>query len=197
MDWDAGHQPRFVRWVFDEKKNIQNERNLLSLNWKRFTEEKNRLTQERSEFEQEKSNFEHEKIGFQAQVAQVKDVIPIAAEIKMMGFDFSTANAWLTAVKNMSVKRGLDFRSAAWCVTDALSKWEEIGGYDTAISNAKHQLELLNMAVEDRREEIAMAADLRKLGLGLNDLKNLMETANNGHGRVKKFEFPSTVEEND
>jgi hypothetical protein len=42
----------------------------------------------------------------------------------------------------------------------------------------KHQLELLNMAQEDRKEEIAYFADLRKSGIAKKEIVELMEIVN-------------------
>jgi hypothetical protein len=40
MDWDAGYQSRFVKWVMEEKRSRQYERGRLSLHWKRLGEER-------------------------------------------------------------------------------------------------------------------------------------------------------------
>jgi hypothetical protein len=66
-----------------------------------------------------------------------------------------------------------------------LSSWLELEGFETAIKNAKHQLELLGMAQEDRKEEIAYFADLRKAGICKREVMELMDMVNskvNGNG---------------
>src|SRR5215831_9651539 len=177
IDWDARHQARFVKWVMEEKRARQHERARLDIYWKRLKEERKR-------FEEQKKEFEAAEADLAQRIAQVKDLIPLAAELKEIGFDFSLANSWLSCVKEMSQRKGLDIRSAAWKLAEDLKSWQELGGFETAISNSKHQLFLLDMAQEDRKEEIAYFADLRKSGIAKREIVELMEIVkpkNNGH----------------
>jgi hypothetical protein len=64
--------------------------------------------------------------------------------------------------------------------------WQELGGFETAIQNAKHQLELLGIAIEDKKVAIATLVDLRKSGIYEREILQVVETIrskNNGHDR--------------
>jgi len=52
----------------------------------------------------------------------------------------------------MSERKGLDIRSAPWRLAKDLKAWQELGWFETAIQNAKHQLSLLDMAIEDKQQ---------------------------------------------
>jgi len=148
-----------------------------SLHW-------NRLKEERQIFENRRKEFEAAEADLAQRITQVKDLIPIALDLEQMGLDFSVANSWLSCVKEMSERKGLDIRSASWKLAEDLKSWQELGGFETAIQNSKHQLLLLNMAQEDRKEEIAYFADLRKSGIAKREIVELMEIVkpkNNGH----------------
>ena len=147
IDWDAGHQTRFVRWVTAEKKSRQYEKGMLALHWKHLKEERKR-------FEEQKKDFKAADADLAQRVSRVKDLIPLAAELKEIGFDFSLANSWLSCVREMSQRKGLDLRSAAWKLAEDLKSWQGLGGFETAISISKHQLSLLDMAIEDRKAAI-------------------------------------------
>jgi hypothetical protein len=73
----------------------------------------------------------------------------------------------------MSQRKGLDIRSAAWKLADDLKAWQELGGFETAIQNAKHQLDLLQIAFEDRKATIAAMVDFRKAGQTDDEIANL------------------------
>jgi hypothetical protein len=80
---------------------------------------------------------------------------------------------------------GLDVRSAAWKLADNLKNWSELGTFETAIQNPKHQLEFLEIAIEDKKEAISALVDLKKHNIGGREILEVMETINskknNGH----------------
>src|SRR5215831_19382093 len=73
IDWDAGHQARFVKWVMQEKTNRQNEKGMLALHWKR-------LKEERKIFEIRRKEFEDAEADLAQCIRDVKDLIPVAKE---------------------------------------------------------------------------------------------------------------------
>jgi len=109
-------------------------------------------------------------------------------ELKEIGFDFSLANSWLSCVIEMSQRKGLNLRSAAWKLAEDLKSWQEVGGFETAISNSKHQLSLLDMAIEDKKAAIGTLVDLRKMGMSEAEVLKLVKVVNgwgsnnNGNG---------------
>jgi hypothetical protein len=127
-----------LSWVLEQKRHMKVERNRLDICWKR-------LQEERKKFEDVSKMKEKELQVREAKLAQIKDLISAAAELKEIGFDFSLANSWLSCVKKMAQRKGLDVRSAAWKLAEDLKNWQELDGFETAIQNSKHQLELLNM----------------------------------------------------
>jgi hypothetical protein len=187
MDWDAGHQARFLRWIMEEKRRRQNEKNMLSIHWKR-------LKEERQIFENRRKEFEAAEADLAQRITQVRDLIPIALDLKQMGLDFSIANSWLSCVKEMSERKGLDVRSAAWKLAEDLKSWQELGGFETAIQNAKHQLELLNIAVEDKKQALGTIIDLRKSGMTEDNIMNLTRVVNGwGNGNGIGFKLDTSI----
>jgi hypothetical protein len=172
IDCDAtNYQANFTAWVFEQKRRRGVEQRSLDLYRKRITEDRSRL-------ESEKSNFEAQKMGLEAQIAQVNELMPIAVQLKAMGFDFALANSWLNCVAEMAQRKGLDLRSAAWRLADDLKNWQELGGFETAISNAKHQLSLLNLALEDQKAAIATLVNLQKMGMSEIEISRLVKLVN-------------------
>ena len=82
----------------------------------------------------------------------------------------------------MSHRKGLDNRSAAWKLAGDLKSWQEHGGFETAIQNAKHQLSLLDMAIEDKKAAIGTLVDFRKMGMSEAEVLKLVKVVN-GWGR--------------
>ncbi len=111
IDWDRSYQSRFVKWVFEEKKQRNYEKGMLRLHRKSLTREKEKL-------EKEKRDFSEAEADLARRIIQVKDLLPIADEFKQIGLDFHLANSWLSCVKEMSQRKGLDLRSAAWSIGD-------------------------------------------------------------------------------
>ena len=125
----------------------------------------------------------------------MRDLLPIALELKQIGLDFSLANSWLSCVKEMSQRKGMDIRSAAWKLAEDLKNWQELGGFETAIQNSKHQLNLLQIASESQKEAIATLVNLKKSGIGGKEIVDLMKTVNsktNGHG--SSFELDTDMD---
>jgi hypothetical protein len=186
LDCDAtNYQANFTAWVFEQKRRRDVEQRSLDLYRKRITEDRSRL-------ESEKSNFEAQKRGLEAQIAQVNEVMPLAVQLKAMGFDFTLANSWLNCVAEMAQRKGLDLRSAAWRLADDLKNWQEIGGFETAISNAKHQLSLLNMTLEDQKAAIATLVNLQKMGMSEIEISRLVKLVN-GWGKGNGLELDTHI----
>src|SRR5215469_15489037 len=122
MDWDesSNYQTRFTKWVMREKRNRQNEKGMLALHWKR-------LKEERQIFEIRRKEFEAAEADLAQRIKNFKDLIPFAAELRQIGLDFSLSNSWLSYVKEMSERKGLDIRSAAWKLAEDLKSWQELG----------------------------------------------------------------------
>jgi hypothetical protein len=102
-----------------------------------------------------------------------------------MGFDFPIANAWLACVSQMSQSKGLGMREAAWEVAEQLKLFTECCNLENIIAEKKHQIELLDMAAEDKKEVFAALVDLRKQNIGGREILEVMESINskknNGH----------------
>jgi hypothetical protein len=157
LDYDAtNYQAIFTAWILEQKRRRDVERRSLDLYRKGIIEDRSRLESEKSSLKQQRRNLE-------AQIAQVNEVMPLAVQLKAMGFDFALANSWLICVAEMAQRKGLDLRSAAWRLADDLKNWQELGGFENAIQNAKNQLALLNMTLEQHKQAIAIIANLKAL----------------------------------
>jgi hypothetical protein len=85
----------------------------------------------------------------------------------------------------MSERKGLDLRSAAWKLAEDLKSWQELGSYETAIQNAKRQLSLLNVVLEDQMAAIAMMVDLRKSGMTKDEIADLTRVVSKWSGKTQ------------
>jgi hypothetical protein len=96
----------------------------------------------------------------------------------------------------MSQRKGLDLRSAAWKLADDLKSWQDLGSFETAIQNAKHQLELLQIASESQKEAIGIIVDLKKSGMTDEDISNLVKAVSKWSSKVgqgSSFELDSRL----
>jgi hypothetical protein len=162
--------------VLRQKKSQQNERHRLSVHWKNLEREKILL-------EREKQKFSEAEDDLARRIYQVKDLLPIADEMKRLGLDFTIANSWLICVKEIAQRKGLTEKEAVWKLADDLKSFEFLGGFDTAISNAKHQLELLEYAIEEKKQAIATLVDLRKQNIGCREILEVIETIRKNSSR--------------
>ena len=104
------HQTRFVKWVTAEKRARQYERGRLDIYWKRLGEERKR-------FEEQKKEFEAAEADLAQRISEVKDLIPFAAELKKMGFDFNLGNSWLIMIKTYASKKMNVWQRDSWHLT--------------------------------------------------------------------------------
>jgi hypothetical protein len=151
---------------------------MLELHWRRLKEERQIFDKRKKELESAEDDFYHK-------VSPIKDLMPIAAELKSIGFEFSHANAWISMIREYALKKKIDERTAIWRLCDDLKSFEYLGGFETAISNAKHKLELLDIAIEYKKEAVAMIVDLKKHNIGCREILEVVETIrskNNDHG---------------
>jgi hypothetical protein len=154
-----------------QKQARDTEKKMLELHWRS-------LKLGRSKLEAEKRDFEAAEDELALRIYQVKDLIPIAAELKQIGLDFSLANSWLMSVKEMAIRKGLDLRSASWKLAEDLKAWQELGGFENVIQNAKNQLALLNMTLEDQKAAIATLVNLQKMGMSEIEISRLVKLVN-------------------
>jgi hypothetical protein len=138
-----------------EKKQINAQRGMIQAHWKS-------IAQSREKLEKEKKDFALAEDDLPQQIRNVRDLLPVAAEFKQAGLDFSLANSWLVCVKELAARKGLDLRTAAWKLVDDLKNFEYLGSFETSIQNAKHQLELLDYAIQEKKQVIATLVDLNK-----------------------------------
>ncbi len=177
IDWDKTHQSRFVRWVFQQKKDQKAERGRLDIYWRRWKQERHLL-------EEREKELSEAEVDLANRIYQIKPLLPVAQSLKELGFDFNLANSWITCVKEMAQNRGLTLREAAWKLAEEIQDFEYLGGVKKAIEQQKQNLELLNMAAENKKEEFAALADLKKKNIGAREILEVAETirGNNGHG---------------
>ncbi len=187
MDWDTTHQSRFTKWIIEQRRRRQVELDRLSLYWKDFK-------RERKKFDERKKEFEAAEDDLAQKIRSVKDLIPIAAKLKEIGFEFSHANAWIHVIKEYASKKMIDERTAVWRLCDDLKSWQELDGFETAIQNAKHQLELLDIVVAEKKAAISTLVDLRKSGMTENEIMNLTRVVNGwGNGNGSGFKLDTSI----
>ena len=115
-----------------------------------------------------------------------------------MGIEFIHAIAWINVIREYASKKMVDERAATWRLAEDLKNWLELSGFETAISNAKNQLALLDMALEGQKQAIAIIADLKKSGMTDEDISNLVKTVSNwsckvGQGNGSSFELDNKL----
>jgi hypothetical protein len=167
MDWDENHEARFVKWVMDQKKIRQQEERKLEEGWRLLVNERNGL-------EEQKRNIE----AREAKLSEVKDLIPSAKELKESGIDFSLVNSWLSCVKEMSERKCLDLRTAAWELAKELENCTEYCNLQKTIHQQKQQLSLLNMTLDDQKAAIATLVNLQKIGMSEIEISRLVKLVN-------------------
>ena len=59
-----------------------------------------------------------------------------------------------------------------------LKNWQELGGLENAIHNAKNQLALLNTTLEDQKVAIATLVSLQKMGMSEIEISRLVKLVN-------------------
>jgi len=167
MDWDESHEAIFVKWVMNQKRIRQREEHKLE-------EERAILYQERCSIEEQKKALETRE----AKLSEVKDLIPSAAELKSMGVEFTQAIAWISVIREYASKKMVDERTATWRLAEDLKNWQELGGFENAIQNAKNQLALLNMTLEEQKAAIATLVNLQKMGMSEIEISRLIKLVN-------------------
>ena len=189
IDWDSdkNHQARFVKWVMSEKRLMQISKRKLQEGWSMLAIEEKNLEEWERNFQARESKY-----------LEVKDLIPSAAELKSMGVDFTLINAFINVIKEYASKKMIDERAATWQLAEDLKNWLELEGFEKAISNAKNQLALLDMAIEGQKQAIAIIADLKKSGMSDEDISNLVKTVSKwsckvGQGNGSSFELDTRL----
>jgi hypothetical protein len=167
MDWDENHEARFVKWVLNQKSIRQKEERKLEERW-------GLLVNERNSLEEQKRNLE----AREAKLSEVKDLISSAGELKSMGIEFTHAIAWINVIREYASKKMVDERTAVWRLAEDLKNWQELGGMENAIQNAKNQLALLNMTLEDQKAAIATLVNLQRMGMSEIEISRLVKLVN-------------------
>ena len=67
----------------------------------------------------------------------------------------------------------IDERTAVWRLAEDLKNWQELGGLENAIQNAKNHLALLNMTLEDQKAAITTLVHLQKIGMTEEEISKL------------------------
>ncbi len=164
MNWDENHEARFVKWVMHQKSIRQKEERKLEEQW-------GLLVNERNSLEEQKRNLQ----AREAKLSEVKDLIPSAEELKSMGVGFSHINSWINVIREYAFKKMIDERTAVWRLAEGLKNWQELGRLENAIQNAKNQLALLIMTLEDQKAAIATLVNLQKMGMSEIEISRLVK----------------------
>jgi hypothetical protein len=63
-------------------------------------------------------------------------------------------------------------------LAEDLKNWQELGGFENAIQNAKNQLTLLNTTLEDQKAAITTLVNLQKMGMSEIEILRLVKLVN-------------------
>src|SRR5215831_3730592 len=113
-------------------------------------------------------------------------------ELKLMGVEFTHAIAWINVMREYASKKMVDERTAVWRLAEDLKAWQELDGFERAIQNAKNQLALLNMTLEDQKAAIATLVNLQKMGMSEIEISRLVKLVN-GRGKGNGLELDSRL----
>jgi hypothetical protein len=131
-------QSLLVRWVLLQREAQRAKQNSLEIQYRG-------LKRERSKLEQEKRDL-----------APFKKVLPMAKSLVGLGLDNNIAESWLVAVSQTAQMLGLDSRSAAWKLSEEVREACLLGGVRNALKSRNHELEVLGIAIENRKEELVL-----------------------------------------
>ncbi len=177
IDWnpDDSYRSRWTKRFVEEKHERNVELRQLSSNWQRIKHERQLLEKEKRELSEASEDFYQ-------RASPVRDLLPIADELKRLNVSPSVINTLVTMVIEYASHKMVDEQTAV----EDLKNLAIYCDLQKVISEKRHEAELLEMAIEDRKEQIAYFVDLRKEGIAKKEIMELLTEAinskkNNGH----------------
>ena len=198
IDWDSEEawDRRFVRIIMNDKKERQQEFQLLE-------QERQRLNEEREEFEIEKHNLgqviEQRENNLKTREEKVKEAAPLlpsVRELQSAGITFNTLIPYIMAINEKSALDGIDLKKAAYDMMDEIKDYRALGTLKRGIEEAKKHFEDMQNFTIQKQQALMTLMDLQgRLGFSEKEITEwvgLVATLNksglahgNGYGKLK------------
>ena len=175
MDWDSEEvwERRFLRIVFDDKKQRQQQLQLIERRQQELDEQKRQIENIRQDLEARENKLR-----------SVEDLIPSSKHLKDIGISFDQALVWVDCIKEVAQKERIDERTAAWKLADMLRSFKGLCGLENAIQQATQQLAMPNMVNDQQKRAITTLVNLQKMGMTEDEIGELVKLVGrwNGNG---------------
>lgn len=198
IDWDSEEawDRRFVRIIMNDKKERQQEFQLLE-------QERQRLNEEREEFEIEKHNLgqmiEQRENNLKTREDKLKEAAPLlpsVRELQSAGITFNTLIPYIMAINEKSALDGIDLKKAAYDMMDEIKDYRALGTLKRGIEEAKKHFEDMQNFTIQKQQALMTLMDLQgRLGFSEKEITEwvgLVATLNksglaqgNGYGKLK------------
>lgn len=173
MDWDSEEvwERRFLRIVFDDKKQRQHQLQLIERRQQELDEQKRQIENIRQDLEARENKLR-----------SVEDLIPSSKHLKDIGIRFDQALVWVDCIKEVAQKERIDERTAAWKLADILRSFKELSDLEKAIQQATQQLAMLNMVNDQQKRAINTLVHLQQIGMTEDEIVELVKLVGRWNG---------------
>ncbi|MFZ0223268.1 MAG: hypothetical protein WAM42_16415, partial [Candidatus Nitrosopolaris sp.] len=146
IDWDSDQvwERRFIHYVMDDKKQRQQQLQLIERRQQELDEQKRQIENIRQDLEARENKLRH---------------------LKDIGISFDQALVWVDCIKEVAQKERIDERTAAWKLADILRSFKDLSDLEKAIQQATQQLAMLNMVNDQQKRAITTLVNLQKMGM--------------------------------
>lgn len=179
VDWDSEEnwERRFLRIVFDDKKQRQlaEQRRLRQIQLIR--QERQRLAADKQQIVQIKQSIEqrsNELKAREAKIAEIEPLIPSCKKLQSVGITFEVIFPYIETINEKSALENIDLKTAAYNMMRDLREYRSLGSLRRTIEHAERKLSTLGSVVRENQQAITTLTNLQRAGFSQKDIKELV-----------------------
>jgi prefoldin subunit 5 len=166
IDWDSDEiwERRFLRVVFEDKRERQQQLQLIQ--------------QQRQQIAQIKQSIDEQKYGLEAReakLAEVKPLVPSSKQLQSAGITFDLLVPYMMAINEKSALENVDLKTATYSVAKIIRECREVEGLRSAAERIKQQIANLDVLAEQKTHALTTIMNLQQIGMTEDEIGELVK----------------------
>ncbi len=173
-DWDSEEawQRRFMRYVFDDKRQRSQQLQLIENGRRELEEERQRLTQMAMTIDERNNDLRRRE-------DEIRPLLPNIRELQFNGITFDILMAFMMAVNEKSALENIDLKTAAWNMVKDFREYRNLGGLRRVIEHAERKLESLGPEIRQNEFAVTILIHLKQAGYTEKQIMDLASVIRN------------------
>ena len=131
------------------------------------------IERRRQKLEEQRRSLERQRYELEARVLEAEPFLPVARWLQDLSIGVNEAVPWIETIQEVAQNEKIDFRMAAYRVTQELRSYRQFGGLQKSIQQMEQRLAMLTMFVMQKERALMILMELQNRGVSLDEIHGL------------------------